>query len=127
MLRYANPKRFMDLSGAALPWLGAAAAIFLGLGLYLGFAAPPDYQQGEVYRIIYIHPQTAYIGMMAYTVMAVAAAISLFGFKSGAALATVVGVLIEVPVMLSIVGIVNRSRAWYESGAAVRRAAVRKA
>ena len=45
-----------------------------------------------------------------------AAAISLFGFNSGAALATVVGVLIEVPVMLSVVWIVNRSKGWYESG-----------
>jgi len=44
----------------------------------------------------------------------VATAISLFGFQSGAALATVVGVLIEVPVMLSVVKIVTRSRAWYE-------------
>ncbi len=48
-------------------------------------------------------------------------AISLFGFNSGAALATVVGVLIEVPVMLSVVSIVNASKVWYEAGAAVRR------
>jgi ACR3 family arsenite transporter len=48
----------------------------------------------------------------------VAAAISLFGFQSGAALATVVGVLIEVPVMLSVVRIVNGSRGWYERVAA---------
>ncbi len=46
--------------------------------------------------------------------LAVAAAISLFGFHSGAALATVVGVLIEVPVMLLVVNIVNRSKGWYE-------------
>jgi ACR3 family arsenite transporter len=46
----------------------------------------------------------------------VAAAISLFGFESGAALATVVGVLIEVPVMLLVVHVVNRSKGWYESG-----------
>jgi arsenite transporter len=46
----------------------------------------------------------------------VAAAIALFGFNSGAALATVVGVLIEVPVMLIVAGIVNRSRDWYEQG-----------
>ena len=45
-----------------------------------------------------------------------AAAISLFGFQSGAALATVVGVLIEVPVMLLVVRVVNRSRGWYECG-----------
>ncbi len=55
--------------------------------------------------------------------LAVAAAISLFGFHSGAALATVVGVLIEVPVMLSVVAIVNRTRGWYDEGAAVRRVA----
>ena len=53
--------------------------------------------------------------------LAVAAAISLFGFKSGAALATVVGVLVEVPVMLSVVRIVNRTRGWYERGRAVQR------
>ena len=47
-----------------------------------------------------------------------AAAITLFGFESGAALATVVGVLVEVPVMLSVVGIVNSSRGWYERAAA---------
>jgi ACR3 family arsenite transporter len=53
--------------------------------------------------------------------LAVATAISLFGFTSGAALATVVGVLIEVPVMLSVVSLVNRTTPWYERGGAVRR------
>ena len=62
---------------------------------------------------------SALIGASNFFELAVAAAISLFGFQSGAALATVVGVLIEVPVMLSVVRIVNASRAWYES--AVRR------
>ena len=57
---------------------------------------------------------SALIGASNFFELAVAAAISLFGFESGAALATVVGVLIEVPVMLSIVGIVNRSKGWYE-------------
>ncbi|TCS71735.1 ACR3 family arsenite transporter [Sulfuritortus calidifontis] len=60
---------------------------------------------------------SALIGASNFFELAVAAAISLFGFQSGAALATVVGVLIEVPVMLSVVKIVNRSRAWYEAGA----------
>lgn len=63
---------------------------------------------------------SALIGASNFFELAVAAAISLFGFKSGAALATVVGVLIEVPVMLSIVAIVNRSKGWYERGAKVR-------
>jgi ACR3 family arsenite transporter len=57
---------------------------------------------------------SALIGASNFFELAVAAAISLFGFHSGAALATVVGVLIEVPVMLLVVGIVNRSKDWYE-------------
>jgi len=57
---------------------------------------------------------SALIGASNFFELAVAAAISLFGFESGAALATVVGVLIEVPVMLSVVYIVNRSKGWYE-------------
>jgi ACR3 family arsenite transporter len=60
---------------------------------------------------------SALIGASNFFELAVAAAISLFGFNSGAALATVVGVLIEVPVMLSVVWIVNRSQGWYETGA----------
>lgn len=59
---------------------------------------------------------SALIGASNFFELAVAAAISLFGFNSGAALATVVGVLIEVPVMLTVVWIVNRSRGWYEAG-----------
>lgn len=57
---------------------------------------------------------SALIGASNFFELAVATAIALFGFESGAALATVVGVLIEVPVMLSVVAIVNRSRIWYE-------------
>jgi len=62
---------------------------------------------------------SALIGASNFFELAVAAAISLFGFQSGAALATVVGVLIEVPVMLSVVKIVNGTRGWYERGARV--------
>src|SRR6218665_982610 len=60
---------------------------------------------------------SALIGASNFFELAVSTAISLFGFQSGAALATVVGVLIEVPVMLAVVAIVNRSQAWYEQGA----------
>jgi ACR3 family arsenite transporter len=63
---------------------------------------------------------SALIGASNFFELAVAAAISLFGFTSGAALATVVGVLIEVPVMLSVVRIVNASKTWYERGLAGR-------
>lgn len=64
---------------------------------------------------------SALIGASNFFELAVAAAISLFGLNSGAALATVVGVLVEVPVMLSVVWIVNRTRGWYEAGGAVQR------
>ncbi len=70
---------------------------------------------------------SALIGASNFFELAVAAAISLFGFESGAALATVVGVLIEVPVMLSVVRIVNASRGWYERGLPAPAAARRPA
>jgi len=68
---------------------------------------------GEQHRVA---GPSALIGASNFFELAMAAAISLFGFNSGAALATVVGVLIEVPVMLSVVWIVNRSQGWYERG-----------
>ena len=61
---------------------------------------------------------SALIGASNFFELAVATAISLFGFASGAALATVVGVLIEVPVMLLVVKVVNATRGWYDAGAA---------
>jgi len=64
---------------------------------------------------------SALIGASNFFELAVAAAIALFGFESGAALATVVGVLIEVPLMLAVVGVVNRSRHWYEAAATTQR------
>ncbi len=67
---------------------------------------------------------SALIGASNFFELAVAAAISLFGFDSGAALATVVGVLIEVPVMLLVVRVVNQSKPWYERGAANARRAM---
>jgi arsenite transporter len=70
---------------------------------------------GESHRIAC---PSALIGASNFFELAVAAAISLFGFHSGAALATVVGVLIEVPVMLFVVRVVNGSKGWYEAGRA---------
>jgi ACR3 family arsenite transporter len=68
-------------------------------------------QLGEAHNVAC---PSALIGASNFFELAVAAAISLFGFESGAALATVVGVLIEVPVMLLVVHVVNRSKGWYE-------------
>ena len=78
MLRYANPKRFMDVSGVMLPWLAIPAAFLLAAGLYLALIwAPPDYQQGNTVRIMFVHVPAAWTAMMAYALMALASAVSL--------------------------------------------------
>jgi ACR3 family arsenite transporter len=95
-----------------------AVPILIQVYFNSGFAYLLNRWTGEAHCVA---APSALIGASNFFELAVAAAISLFGFSSGAALATVVGVLIEVPVMLSVVHIVNRTRGWYESGAAVRR------
>ncbi len=77
MFQYANPKRFMDLSGAVLPWLTAATVLTLGAGLILGVNVPPDYQQGATVQIMFLHVPAAWTAMMAYGLMALASIIAL--------------------------------------------------
>jgi heme exporter protein C len=77
MLRYANPTRFMQLSGTLLPWFGGASIALLAAGLYLGFTAPPDYQQGDTVRVMFIHVPAAWTAMMGYGLMAVASLVGL--------------------------------------------------
>lgn len=68
----ANPTRFLNFAGAVIPWLAAITAILLGVGLYLSFfVAPPDYQQGETVRIMFIHVPSAWLAMFAYVLIAV--------------------------------------------------------
>jgi heme exporter protein C len=70
----ANPAVFLALVRRALPWLAAATAALFALGLWLAlFVAPPDYQQGETSRIMYLHVPAAWMAMFVYAVMAVAA------------------------------------------------------
>ncbi|MCC7253338.1 heme ABC transporter permease [Hyphomicrobium sp.] len=69
--RLANPTRFMELSRAVLPWVAAGAALFIGYAMYLVFfVAPPDYQQGETVKIMYIHVPSAWLAMMGYAIVA---------------------------------------------------------
>ncbi|MCJ8238206.1 ACR3 family arsenite efflux transporter [Peteryoungia algae] len=93
-----------------------AVPIFLQTVFIFGFAYLANRMTGEAHCIA---GPSALIGASNFFELAVATAISIFGFNSGAALATVVGVLIEVPVMLILVAIVNRSKPWYEAGSAV--------
>lgn len=78
MHRFANPNRFARLSRTVEPWLAGLTAILLGAGLYLAlFASPPDYQQGESVRIMYVHVPAAWMALFCYTNMAIAAAVGL--------------------------------------------------
>jgi heme exporter protein C len=76
--RFANPGRFMRLADRLLPWTGGLAVLAIGIGLVLGlFVAPPDYQQGESVRIMYVHVPAAWMALFVYTCIAVASAVSL--------------------------------------------------
>ncbi len=73
----ANPERFMAFSRWAAPMFGALAAILAVAGLYLGFTAPEDYQQGQTIRIMFIHVPAAQIAMFAYVCLGVASFLAL--------------------------------------------------
>ena len=78
LTRLANPARFMRASGAALPWLGGASACALVLGLFWSLLiAPPDYQQGESVRIMFVHVPAAWMALSVYLFIAVASAVAL--------------------------------------------------
>jgi heme exporter protein C len=78
MHRFANPARFMRLSAVLLPWCVVATALSLIAGLYLAlFVAPPDYQQGETVRIMFIHVPAAWMALFVYATMALASAVAL--------------------------------------------------
>ena len=77
-LRYAAPQAFYVLAGRLVPWLAAAAVLAGAAGLYVAFfVAPADAQQGEVYRIIFVHVPAAWMSMFIYAVMACCAAAGL--------------------------------------------------
>jgi len=70
----ANPTRFLTLAGRLIPWLAALTACLLGIGLYFAFfVAPPDYQQGETVRIMFVHVPAAWLSMFGYMLIAAAA------------------------------------------------------
>ena len=70
----ANPTRFLSIVDRVVPWLTALTILLLGYGLYLSlFVAPPDYQQGETVKIMFIHVPAAWLAMFGYTLIALAA------------------------------------------------------
>jgi len=78
MHRYANPSRVMRLSRLLQPWLAGATVLLIAAGLYLALvASPPDYQQGESVRIMYVHVPAAWMAMFCYAALAGASAVGL--------------------------------------------------
>ena len=76
--KWGSPKWFYEMSGRWLPWLGIAAVLLIAAGLIWGLAfAPPDYQQGNSFRIIYIHVPAAFLAQSIYVTLAVAGLVGL--------------------------------------------------
>src|SRR3954463_11682972 len=76
--RYASPSTFYQVAGKMIPWFGWSAAVLAVIGLWIGLGiAPTDFQQGEAYRIIFIHVPAAWMSMFIYLVMAAWAAVGL--------------------------------------------------
>jgi heme exporter protein C len=70
---YSNPTNFLYIAAKVLPWRWGLTALAFALGLFGTFTAPPDFQQGEMVRIMYIHVPAAWVAMRAYTLMAITA------------------------------------------------------
>ncbi len=76
MLRYANPNRFMRLARVLTPWSAGLAVLLTAAGLWFALVdSPPDYQQGETVRIMYVHVPAAWMSLFCYVVMAVSAGV----------------------------------------------------
>ncbi|HSS12360.1 MAG TPA: heme ABC transporter permease CcmC [Rhizomicrobium sp.] len=77
LFRYANPHHFMRLSGAVLPFTAIATALCIGTALYLGFSAPPDYQQGRTVLILFIHVPAVTMAEAVYGAVALCSLLSI--------------------------------------------------
>src|SRR3546814_7241149 len=88
MHRFANPARFTRIADRVLPFAAAGAALALVIGFYLAlFVSPPDYQQGESVRIMYVHVPSAWMALFIYVAIAAASAVALIWRHPLAALA----------------------------------------
>jgi heme exporter protein C len=76
--KYSAPMAFYPLAGRLIPWFSVVAVALMGVGLYMGFfVAPTDFQQGESYRIIFVHVPAAWMSMFLYVVMAIWAGVGM--------------------------------------------------
>jgi len=92
--KYASPTAFYSLAGKMIPWFAIPAALLFVVGLYVGFfVAPTDFQQGDAYRIMFIHVPAAWMGMFLYVLMALYAGI---GWSFNARLASMMASSISI-------------------------------
>jgi heme exporter protein C len=76
--KLSSPPHFYRIAGALIPWFAIPSAVLIIAGIYGGLVrAPADYQQGDAFRIVYVHAPAAWLSLMCYTTMAVAAAVGL--------------------------------------------------
>src|SRR6266567_4096974 len=93
LYKYASPTAFYPLAGKIIPWFAIPATILFVVGLYIGFfVAPTDFQQGDAYRIMFIHVPAAWMGMFLYVLMAIYAGI---GWAFNARLASMMATAIS--------------------------------
>ncbi len=94
LYKYASPAAFYPVAGKLIPWFGIPAAILFAVGLYVGFfVAPVDFQQGDAYRIMFIHVPAAWMGMLLYVLMAIYAGV---GWAFNARLASMMASAISI-------------------------------
>src|SRR6476620_11719755 len=76
LYKYASPTNFYPLAGKMIPWFAIPATLLFAVGLFVGFfIAPTDFQQGDAYRIMFIHVPAAWMGMFLYVLMAIYAGV----------------------------------------------------
>ena len=108
LYKYASPPVFYPFAGKLIPWFAIPAAILFAVGIYIGFfVAPTDFQQGDAYRIIFIHVPASWLGMFLYVLMAIYAAI---GWAFNARLASMMAKSISVTgAMFTVLSLVTGS------------------
>jgi heme exporter protein C len=105
LYKYASPAAFYALAGKLIPWFAIPAAILFVVGLYVGFfVAPTDFQQGDAYRIMFIHVPAAWMGMLLYVLMAVYAGIGwAFNARLASMMASAIAITGAMFTLLSLV------------------------
>src|SRR6266478_3504152 len=109
LYKYASPTAFYPLAGKIIPWFAIPAAILFVVGLYIGFfVAPTDFQQGDAYRIMFIHVPAAWMGMLLYVLLAFYAGI---GWAFNARLASMMASSLAITgAMFTFLSLVTGSR-----------------